>query len=318
MGKSYDFRIRFILAPGEQLNIDSTDIDLSGDYHPDLVLSTGNPEKTIIQSKHLVLRGIDHLSEEEAYTKGEQVRDLLSRTLSKLHIGADFGDRTPKSGFFRPGLAMLEQESERKVLNDVHGLMTFENSPNLAFARLGDVRVIRGSNEDRFLKVFRLSCEILETLTDKERLSYDLFSASYFERSQDARLLTLVMSYEVLLEPLKRPIHVLQHVEDLIAQTKSSNSLPAEHRSSLLGSLSWLRNESISQAGRRFARERLGDQEYLEMTAEKFFTYCYGIRSRLIHGQEPIPTRNEVSLAAATLEGFVADILSGSLLESPI
>ena len=51
------------------------------------------------------------------------------------------------------------------------------------------------------------------------------------------------------------------------------------------------------------------------LDARKFFKVCYEIRSRLVHGQAPRPTRDEVGAVAAHLENFVGDLLSGPLLE---
>lgn len=81
-----------------------------------------------------------------------------------------------------------------------------------------------------------------------------------------------------------------------------------------MGSLNWLYKESISQAGRKLA-DRLTGHNYMDMDAKKFFTYCYGLRSKLVHGSVPRPTREEVDLASVDLESFVGDLLSGPLLE---
>jgi len=317
MSTSYDFRIRFILPPGEKLDINSSNIDLSDADNPKLSLSAYEKGKVISDSKQLLLRGEGYESIDRAQMQGEQVQDLIFRAFSKLHIGADFGLRAPRGGAIGPGLRDLEKNFEKRLLDDVHGLMIFEHVPSLLF-HAGPIQIIRGSSEERFLKAYRISCEYHELLTKKERLSYDLFSASYFENSQDARLLTLMMSYEVLLEPMQHTPDVLQHVEELISLTTKSDKLSTEQKKSFLGNLQWLKQESIGQAGRRLASERLGDRIYDGMTAEKYFMHCYGIRSSLVHGTEPFPTRSVVSSAAATFEGFVADILSGSLLEVTI
>jgi len=71
--------------------------------------------------------------------------------------------------------------------------------------------------------------------------------------------------------------------------------------------------ESINHTGRKLATTRLGSQHYGGKDADSFFSYCYGIRSRLVHGQQPIPDRAEVGSAAASLEVFVSDLLAGEL-----
>jgi hypothetical protein len=86
--------------------------------------------------------------------------------------------------------------------------------------------------------------------------------------------------------------------------------LSAEEKRSLVGGLRELRRESISSAGRRLAAERLGERTYMEMPAAKFFAHCYDLRSRLVHGGEPRPSRQEVGSAAAALGVFVSELLT--------
>jgi hypothetical protein len=105
-------------------------------------------------------------------------------------------------------------------------------------------------------------------------------------------------------------------VASLIEQTKSS-SLPVKERNSILGSLRLLRRESINQAGKRFTAERLGGRVYGDRTAPDFFSYCYQMRSNLVHGNLPVPTFEEVGGVAATLEVFVSDLLTGPVLGYP-
>jgi hypothetical protein len=99
----------------------------------------------------------------------------------------------------------------------------------------------------------------------------------------------------------------------MINATEESASLSAEEKRSLLGSLTWLKCESINQTGRKLASDRLGDRKYMEKKAPAFFSYCYGIRSRLVHGEHPLPTQQEIGSVVAQLEVFVSDLLSGDL-----
>jgi hypothetical protein len=88
--------------------------------------------------------------------------------------------------------------------------------------------------------------------------------------------------------------------------------LEGPEAASLRGSLSRLRDESISQAGRRLARE-LGERQYLGSDPESFFSECYNLRSKLAHGHAPRPERQEVDAHAAELERYVGDLLSRQL-----
>src|SRR6266568_6474344 len=60
---------------------------------------------------------------------------------------------------------------------------------------------------------------------------------------------------------------------------------------------------------RRLAKA-LGTTRYGGETPSQFFTDCYELRSRLVHGGRPRPARDEVARRAANLEVFVGDLLS--------
>ena len=97
-----------------------------------------------------------------------------------------------------------------------------------------------------------------------------------------------MMAIETLISTNPRSEHVKVLIDHLITDTSNSD-LPQNEKDSIKGSLSWLNNESIGQAGSRLA-ECLGDKIYFkEYSPRKFFTYCYGIRSNLVHGNDDRP-----------------------------
>lgn len=51
------------------------------------------------------------------------------------------------------------------------------------------------------------------------------------------------------------------------------------------------------------------------MPPSKFFTKCYSVRSRLVHGSEDFPPWHLVNEYGGALEMFVRDLLTGELLE---
>jgi hypothetical protein len=209
---------------------------------------------------------------------------------------------------------MLEAQSGFQVLNDVHGLMIYESEPLPHFATIS-TDGLRGIPQDRFERVFSKALARPRALTERERLSLELFNASFFQKSADARFLVLVIAIEALLELSPRSSAAAEYVESMIADTQNSELLSSEEKESFLGSLRWLRYESINQTGRRLAKKCLGGQTYMNKKAPSFFSYCYNLRSRLIHGEHPLPSQQEIGSTVAQLEVFVSDILSGDLRE---
>jgi hypothetical protein len=167
-----------------------------------------------------------------------------------------------------------------------------------------------------FEQAFLAAVEAKPQLTDREKLAYSLFNASFFRESADSRFLLLMMAVEALLDPAPRSDTERAHVEWLIQSTRDA-ALSVEARNSMAGALRWLLNESISQAGRRLSADRLGNRTYMDMPASRFFSYCYGLRSALVHGSTPYPTFDTVSIAVGKLEVFVSDLLTVPVLGAP-
>jgi hypothetical protein len=230
-----------------------------------------------------------------------------------VRVGADFGKRAPKGGFTKAGLEWLEQQRGQRVLNDVHGIMVFETEPQPRFASFEASGVV-GIPKERFEKLLLYALEHPRVLTDRERVSLDLFHASFFQKIADVRFLLLMMAIEALLVPAQRSPAAIQHVETIIDSTRKTCIISDAEKDSIIGSLQWLRQESINQTGRKFVAERLGSRTYSNRSASGFFSECYDLRSRLVHGRSPYPSWQEVSEVVAVLEVFVSDLLSGPLL----
>ena len=116
-----------------------------------------------------------------------------------------------------------------------------------------------------------------------------------------------MVALESLIEPSLRSVEVRDMIESLIGRVRESGLSETEIES-VMGSLRGLNQESIGQAGRKLAGT-LDPRTYMGLSAVAFFTKCYVLRSKLVHGQHPIPSRQEIDEHAAQLEVFVADLL---------
>jgi hypothetical protein len=156
----------------------------------------------------------------------------------------------------------------------------------------------RGITVEAFHAEFCAAAERGRKLTDRERLAFVLFNSSFFQPGADARFLLLTMAIEALIEPTQKSFEAIQLVDGFIKQTKES-AVQRSERDSLIGSLKWLRYESISKAGQRFAKEKLGDKCYEGRSAPDYFADIYSIRSSLVHGKVPFPSFDEINALAA-------------------
>lgn len=311
----FSFRIRFNKSSQDTINIESPSWDITvPNVKSPLSLKSTKKDTAIRDSNSLSLHGHGWDSEEEARIAGKIYQDALMLTFVRLRVGVDFGNRSPKSALTQAGLRMLGGRSGRQKLNDIHGLMTYQREHTPLFVSL-NAKAVRGIQQERFEKVFRYAVLHPRQLTERERVSIECFSSSFFQTTADTRFLLLMMAIEALLELAPRPSASRSHVEKLIDFTQRSAELTETERVSLLGSLRWLRQESINQAGRKLSSTLLGERMYMDLSPSLFFTNCYKLRSRLVHGNTPFPVWDEVSSVAAILETFVSDLLSGALIE---
>jgi hypothetical protein len=308
---SFGFRVRFHRSSTDTLNIESSEWEWRV-VHPTLILCSPDKKNTIKDSKTLILKSEGWSSEELAIQASAKYVHAFALTLARLRVGADFGSDITKSSFTHAGLAMLAEQTGRRVLNDVHGLMIYECQPPPLFAAF-HVDAVRGVSQRQFEEVFSQAIENVREPTAREKLALNLFNASFFQKDTESRFLLLIMAVEALLDPSARSSAATAHVDSMIRATHESTSLSPNEKQSILGSLKWLKRESINQAGRRLAAELLDDRMYMEKKPEVFFSECYSIRSSLVHGQFLFPTNQKVGSLVAHLQIFVSDILTRSV-----
>lgn len=259
----------------------------------------------------IALRGDGYATEDDARRDGNRWRDSLQVSFARTGIGADFGERAPSSFATNYFLSQLEAQTGVRVLNDLPGVQVFPTDRDVRFIS-SNATGAKSPQAERLTAALALALRTGPHHSDTQTLAFDLYSGSFFQPSPDARLLMLMMALETLLTLDPRPEPSREHVAKLLRATEEAG-LPESERASLVGSLNWLMDESIGQAGRKLA-STLGDRKYMNMTPVKFFNHCYSLRSRLAHGAVPRPDRSEVAVAAANLEIMVAHLLSGSLL----
>lgn len=308
-GVAYCLRIRFTLGPGLEISSEASELSIPDPIDGKDALLRGEREKNISESKNLSLTVRPFVSELDATGAADRWIDALKTGFARVLVGADFGERAPQGVVTAAGIEWLESEVDQRVLNDVHGASVYECEPDPRFARMS-ANAIVGKPLDRVLAAISLALENRVEMSTQERLSYDLFAASSREFSVDARFVMLMMAVETLIRCDSREKSVRDHVSSLISATKQSGISKAE-RDSIVGSLKWLLDESINQAGRKLAAT-LGERRYMGgmETPEKFFSKCYNLRSALVHGADPRPSRETVGDRTAQLEWFVADLLS--------
>jgi hypothetical protein len=102
---------------------------------------------------------------------------------------------------------MLEERTGRRVLNDDHALIVFECDPPPSFVSTS-AQAFVSVNGTRLEQAVEAALTLEVASPRAHSLSFDLYSASAFQPSTDARFILLVMAVETLLDPqpvLSRP-----------------------------------------------------------------------------------------------------------------
>ena len=272
----------------------------------------------IVESDVLIIRSAGWETAGTATTVGEQLADLICRTFARLHIAVDRGVRSAsESNFTEAFRQSIGRNEGRIVLNDKFGVSVYPTEPRPLFLGGSGSGAWPPISEQKLVDSFSAGLSLKDSLTERERNAFDLFSSSREVRSSpEAQFALLFTAIETLLEVRPRPIRVQEHVDQLVRLTRDAN-LEESEKQSLMGTLRWLKSHSIRKSGREFVTERLGRRDYSSRSPATLFLECYDLRNRLVHGAQPFPDREEIRKLINPLDRMVCDILTGALLDLP-
>ena len=192
--------------------------------------------------------------------------------------------------------------------------MVYDSSIPTHFVRSSiETKVLKSS--ERFMRVFNNSLLPITEFSNKELLAFELFGASFFERTERTRFLTLMIAIEVMLETEKHNTEVQNHIGKLISATYASSEISDVDRELLINGLSFLLKNSITKTGMMLASKRLKDRKYLDKSSDKFFQYCYNIRSKIVHTGTHLKFDSSNGNITNELERFVSDLLCQPYLD---
>ena len=271
-------------------------------------IDLAGPERIgpIAEATRLILTGSGCESEVAAIAAGELWRARLMRAFAALDVGADFGgDQTPSGVVFPAGLAMLAPG--RRALNDPPRLWAYEAEPEEPIFLSPNPVTLQLSSSHAALEAAMADAVATGGLTQENQVAYSLFSGS-FGLAPEARFALLMAAVEAMMDAKKRPDEALTLIEQWKEQVRATPLQP-DDATSLINAMAFLRTDSISVTGQKLAG-KLEPKQYGGLTPVQFFKRCYTLRSRLMHGQHPIPTPADLGPAAADLERFVADLLT--------
>lgn len=303
----FHFRLRVHLPGYQRIGFDGHELPLCSAGTYEVKVRALNSSTPVKEAGRLVLEGGPFPTEEAAAVAGRAARGALMRLTVKHRIGMDLGDGRASGGMSPYLKRKLAAEQGMTVLDDVHGLTVYDGAGNPKFVSASGSSMLTFTAQplaDTFRRAFTVGVRSPERV----ETSVALFSASLFNGGVQGRFLLLVMAVEALMQPTERSEAARDHVQRLIDETEQAD-LPPEEKASVVNSLHFLKRESINQTGRRLARSLPVGRLYAGVAPEKFFTRCYGLRSRLVHDGKVENERETLGGVVAPLSDFVADLL---------
>lgn len=307
----YDFRLEFCLPGRDHINADAEELSVFIDSaSASIRLRSGGRGTPIKDHSRAALIGGPYPSAAGARSAAEHARRALLLWAVRNRVGIDLGGRRPRSVITSAGLQWLEGQIGAPARPAVHGIDVFEHIEGVVFVALNaDLSV--GKSAQTFVDQLAVALKSDLALSPKQELAGEILSASYFEASNRSRFITLMTAVEALLEPQPRSPEAQELVARLF-EIVANSGLDEATRNAMSGSLQRLKDESIGQAGRALAARLLPDRIYLAQSSERFFTFCYNLRSSILHrGIVPSEVADFPSVCTTAHE-FVSDLLIAS------
>lgn len=303
----YKFRLCFELSGDGTFTGNQEQIEFQAKLSAQpLKLAALDGTKKMDGSSRFSLSGGPFPTKEEAGIVADAARVAVLYYAVSNRVGINVGQhRIQNFALTNAGRQYYEELVGARILEDHLGITIFEAEPPPRFLGMNFKGVV-GKSVDTFTESVRTTLGGLRFRSPRVELAAEVYAMSHFEASGSARFLALFMTIEALIEPRPRSEAVTRHIDLLLEKTETAN-ISEEEKKSLLGGISWLKNQSIGRTGRQLAAELLAGRTYQSLSAAEFFTKIYRTRNDLVH-------RGKVDHQALhTLVGdtdqFVSDLL---------
>jgi hypothetical protein len=308
----YDFRLRFNFSGAYHINSEADKIkllDLSPGEH--ITLVSGSSGAPISKQNKVAVIGKSFTSKSQAKAAAEKCKRALLYWAIEQRVGVDFGGGKQRSHFTEAGLKHFEKQLGCPVRQDIHGIDIYEHIEKLKFVDF-DVKPKVGKNPKKLIDTFKSEYMKSRHFTEKQLLASEIYASSFFDVSARSRFITLVTAVEALLKPLKRFADVEALVEGFKDKTQQSIA-DKTTRASLIGSLEWLKYQSIGQAGRELSQQLLPNKSFDGRASADFFGHCYDLRSQILHYGTILDEGEDIWHLANVMEEFVNKLLLAAL-----
>jgi hypothetical protein len=239
----YKFRLVFSLSELTFFDIDDQiHCFQKGSYSYTIFTKDG---KKINHSSQLIIEGTGFSSEQETYSEGQKMMNVLRLYSVNKRTGVHLGTGKVMGGISDFLQNRIRSEQGIVVLNEVNGLMVYEDSENVGVVSVSPVSFTLHKSFDGLTSIFDDYNREPIIFSDRLTNALDIYNVALFSPTPKLRFLMLVISIEAIIERT--------------------------------------RGMSISQAGKELVEGMLGDKEFNGMSASEFFRHCYKLRGNFVH-----------------------------------
>ena len=318
--ESYSIRLPIVVSPGKEISLEKEGVNLVLEGYKARVQRKGNL---------YVFTITDFPSEQMANAFLRKIGAGLIWADLRYHVGFRFSiEPTPIQYHDQPveisdqsmTANLKSQTGWTHIDGDYYGNNTVvvPEHKRLILFKMGELNVIVGTGASILAQTVSeaMAYPNPERVFDepKLKLAYEVYSSAFFERSDNARFLTLVMVLEALCSDSDASNSVVEMVDELMRQLKESGSksfkeLHDRDYETLVSRLGSLKKRSIKQGISSLVAEKLKlDEGVNDPTAVgREVSEIYDLRSKLVH--DGIAAPNAVKQAMTRLEDIVPRVL---------
>lgn len=296
---TFAYRIRFHLCEGNTLNSDQIRVEFNLD-NCDFRLKAAY-ENSLKETHAIVLGCGGFETEEEAINQGRKLQNCLSVCGAILKRGIDVGKEKTLRGAGQPLKEAFEKRGAQ-LINDVHGLSVYRDDIETKVLTGHAPSITVSFRPEDFISSLKKAYSFAPDFTEREKIAFDLYNASFFESTINARFLTLVSVVEALSVVEDMNNEVIELVDHLIARSKLAK-LEKKNKDSVVNRLGVLKKQSISASTKQLLQKYLGSEE------ARSFVDIYNIRSSLLHDGVLRCNESEFGKKLNHLNNMVSDLL---------
>lgn len=309
--KSYMFRIKFQTPESEALDIQAdNEVQIELQDNLKIILKALSVEEN--KNSIYVINGGPFASEEEAQEIAINLTNLVLLHFANIGRGVSFQSFGPITHITEAGKEYFRKMFKLKTNNiypDNFGITIYKIeedakflSSNMRFVVTGSVEKLKESIEKKLYLNLNLN--------ERELLTLEMFTSSFFEKTNSAKFLKLMICIESLLDVSEKDNEIKDMIDHLIEYVNKSK-MDDLKRNSLSSAIGKLKKESITEAGVRLSNEYLLNRQYHNMNPGDFFKHCYSLRSDLLHNGNISP---EVDNVFGDLVNFAGDIIKAKII----